>query len=193
MKFGNQEQPPRQCGLTPLGLQKLRDAVDPDRPHSYEWYVIEGINAPEERMERTPEFKSAIQAYAATGCADKRLGVTKDGIAAVDILIRHDGREWISEDRLKSDSFRSDPVVAAAVADIRKATGAAMKLTLTLLGRDGWSRPVYEGSDGRLYVDVDPSADREPKICTKYRNAFDGEPDIPVHAEFIFVPRRDTW
>ena len=67
------------------------------------------------------------------------------------------------------------------------------KLTLTLLGRDSWSRPVYEGSDGNLYVDTDPCADCQPRICTKYRNAFDGEPDIPVHAEFTFVPCRDTW
>ncbi len=67
------------------------------------------------------------------------------------------------------------------------------KLTLTLLGRDSWSRPVYEGGDGRLYVDVDPCADCPPKICTKCYNAFDGEPDIPVHAEITFVPRRDTW
>ena len=68
-----------------------------------------------------------------------------------------------------------------------------MELTLTLLGRDSWPRPVYEGRDGNLYVDVDPCADRQPKICTKCRNAFDGEPDTPVHAEFIFVPSRHTW
>lgn len=68
-----------------------------------------------------------------------------------------------------------------------------MELTLTLLGRDSWSRPVYEGINGNLYVDVDPSTDRQPKICTKCRNAFDGEPDTPVHEEFIFVPSRDTW
>ena len=68
-----------------------------------------------------------------------------------------------------------------------------MKLTLTLLGRDSCSRPVYEGGDGRLYVDTDPVASRPPRICTKYRNAFDGEPDVPVKAEFAFVPRRDTW
>ena len=67
------------------------------------------------------------------------------------------------------------------------------KLTLTLLGRDSWSRPVYEGSDGNLYVDTDPCADRQPRICTKHRTAFDGEPDIPVHAHFTFVPCRDTW
>lgn len=65
-------------------------------------------------------------------------------------------------------------------------------LILTLLGRDGWSRPVYEGGDGSLYVDIEPRADCPPKICTKLDNAFDGEPDVPVRAEFTFVPRRDT-
>ena len=68
-----------------------------------------------------------------------------------------------------------------------------MDLTLTLLGRDSHSRPVYEGDDCNLYVDVDPRADRPPHICTKYRNAFDGEPDTSVKAEVTFVPRRDTW
>ncbi len=68
-----------------------------------------------------------------------------------------------------------------------------MKLTLTLLGRDSWSRPVYRGSGGRLYVDTEPCADRVPRICTKYRNDFDGEPDVPVNAEIVFVPGRDTW
>ena len=68
-----------------------------------------------------------------------------------------------------------------------------MKLTLTLLGRDSWSRPVYEGHGGRLYVDTDPCAGHTPRICTKYRNAFDGEPDTPIKAEFAFIPRRDTW
>lgn len=68
-----------------------------------------------------------------------------------------------------------------------------MKLTLALLGRDSWSRPVYRGSDGRLYVDTEPRADRAPRICTKYRNDFDGEPDVPVSAEIVFVPGGDTW
>ena len=69
-----------------------------------------------------------------------------------------------------------------------------MRLTLTLLGRDSWSRPVYE-CDGRLYVDVDPRKHRSPDICTKMYNAFDGEPDAPVsaEAEIEFVPCRDTW
>lgn len=33
-----------------------------------------------------------------------------------------------------------------------------MKLVLTLLGRDDWNRPVYEGNDNRLYVDIEPHA-----------------------------------
>ena len=69
-------------------------------------------------------------------------------------------------------------------------------LTLIFKGRDSWSRPVYEcPTSGRLYVDVEPRADREPKICTKYMNAFDGEPDCHVKPEisFDFIPHRDTW
>lgn len=68
-----------------------------------------------------------------------------------------------------------------------------MKLVLTLLGRDSWSRPVYQGDDGNLYVDVAPCADSQPNICTKCNNDFDGEPDTPVTAEITFVPCRDTW
>lgn len=67
-----------------------------------------------------------------------------------------------------------------------------LKLSLTFIGRDSWSRPVYS-ADGKLYVDTDPRKDCQPKICTKYNNSFDGEPCDPVTAEFEFVPYRDTW
>lgn len=68
------------------------------------------------------------------------------------------------------------------------------KLILNYKGRDSWSRPVYEAA-GRLYVDVDPRKDHGPDICTKYKNAFDGEPNdpIPENIELEFVPFRDTW
>ena len=62
-----------------------------------------------------------------------------------------------------------------------------MKLTLTLLGRDNWSRPVYEGNDGNLYVDADPRAGCPPKICTKYRNAFDIRCVGFVYIEFHYI------
>lgn len=68
------------------------------------------------------------------------------------------------------------------------------KLQLQLLGRDSWSRPVYE-CEGKLYVDIDPRADRQPDICTKQGNDFDGEPCGPIQEwmEVEFLPHRDTW
>ena len=66
------------------------------------------------------------------------------------------------------------------------------KLVLTLLGRDDWSRPVYRGDNGRLYVDVAPCA-KYTDICTKSGNDYYGEPDVSVEAEFTFIPKRDTW
>lgn len=68
------------------------------------------------------------------------------------------------------------------------------KLVLNYKGRDSWDRPVYEAG-GRLYVDVEPRKDREPKICTKYNNEFDGEPDMPIAegTKVEFVPGRDIW
>ena len=43
------------------------------------------------------------------------MGVTKDGIASVDLLITHDGREWYSEDYQKSDSFKADRTIIEAL------------------------------------------------------------------------------
>ena len=40
---------------------------------------------------------------------------------------------------------------------------------------------------------MDPREGREPDICTKQGNAFDGEPCDNVDARFIFIPERDTW
>lgn len=75
-----------------------------------------------------------------------------------------------------------------------------MKITLIYIGNDSYNRPVYKNENGKLFVDVDPRKDHEPKICTKYQNAFDGEPDIPIdcmtaysNAEIEFIPKRITW
>ena len=116
--FVNQK---RGLGLTESGRRKLRDAADPNVPHTYDWYVMEGINTPEKRFACGLSLEDAIQRYATSEQADKRLGVTKDDIAAVDLLIRHDGREWLSEDWTKGDSFSNDPVVARVVARLRRA------------------------------------------------------------------------
>ena len=110
--FARQKQ---ELGLTEQGRQRIRDAADPSLPHSYDWYVMEAYNTPEEQFSSGLTLEDAIQRYAASETDSKRLGVTKDDIAAVDLVIRHDGREWVSEDWKKSESFAKDPVVAEAV------------------------------------------------------------------------------
>lgn len=109
-----------QSGLTERGLQKLKDAADPSLSHSYDWYVMEACNTPEEQFTSGLSLEDAIQRYAASENDSKRLGVTKDDIAAVDLVIRHDGREWVSEDWTKSESFAQDPTVADAVTRMRQ-------------------------------------------------------------------------
>ena len=47
---------------------------------------------------------------------EKRIGVTKDGIATVDIVHMSDGDQQFFEDYLRLDSFINDPVVAKAAA-----------------------------------------------------------------------------
>lgn len=76
----------------------------------------------------------------------------------------------------------------------KERTTTMSKLVLTFVGHDSWDRPVYESGD-RLYVDTDPRSHRSPKICTKYNNAFDGEPDspIPEDTEIEFVTTRVVW
>jgi len=66
-------------------------------------------------------------------------------------------------------------------------------LELTHIGRDSFSRPVYE-CNGNLYVDANPSSEF-PEICTKSNNEYDGEPDWPIDedVEVIFIPERDRW
>lgn len=73
-------------------------------------------------------------------------------------------------------------------------------IKFTFIGNDSYNRPVYKNENGTLFVDVDPRKDHEPKICTKYQNAFDGEPDTPIdcitaycNAEIEFIPKRITW
>lgn len=54
--------------------------------------------------------------------------------------------------------------------------------TITRIGTDGFGRPVFQDEKGVLYCDVNMS-DRfggRPKFCTKYRNEYEGEPDIPM-------------
>ena len=102
----------QEMGLTEKGRQALRGAADPAKPHSYSWCVIEHLNTPELRVDHELPLEEAVRLYTELDCGDKRLGVTKDDITSVDLVISKDGREWIPEDWQKEDSFAHDPVVA---------------------------------------------------------------------------------
>ena len=59
-------------------------------------------------------MEEAIQIYQDTDASEKRLGVTKDSIATVDLVRSLDGEQSFIEDHKRLESFRSDPVVAKA-------------------------------------------------------------------------------
>lgn len=67
-----------------------------------------------------------------------------------------------------------------------------MKKTLTHVGRDDWSRPLYRDENGRIWVDVEPRSNYTPCLCTITDV---GEPCDPMRPdiEVEFVPRRDVW
>lgn len=110
----------QQMGLTEQGRKMLRDAADPDVPHDYRWYVIEHISRGELRRDHQLPLEEAIQSYASLDSEDKRLGVTKDGIASVDLAVSLNGWESCPEDWRRLDSFAQDEVVAGAADLIRQ-------------------------------------------------------------------------
>ena len=130
----------QQMGLTEQGQQGLMDAADSALPHCYEWYVIEHINTPERRIDHNLPLEEAVQLYAGLDCEDKRLGVTKDGIAAVDLAIHWDGREWLSEDWLRMEEFKDDPVVADAAARLQQILDESPAVgRVTFASGEGWN------------------------------------------------------
>ena len=62
-----------------------------------------------------PDGVVAIQLYQDSDRPEKRLGVTKDEIATVDLVCFLDEEQVFFEDYRKLESFRNDPVIADAV------------------------------------------------------------------------------
>ena len=117
LDFAGEENPRRACnyGLTEAGKQALRDAADPNKPHTYAWFVLTDCGAPEEQIHRDLTMEEAIQLYRDSDRLEKRLGVSKDGIATVDLVRSLDGEQQFFDDCRRLESFRDDPVVAGAV------------------------------------------------------------------------------
>lgn len=121
LDFAGEENPRRACnyGLTEAGKQALRDVADPSLPHTYAWFVMTDCNTPDERVHRDLTLEEAIQTYLDSDRPEKRLGVTKDGIATVDLARSLDGEQQFFRDHERLDSFRDDPEIAAAVETLR--------------------------------------------------------------------------
>ena len=117
LDFAGEENPRRACnyGLTEAGKQALRDAADPGRPHTYAWFVLTDCNTRKEQIHRNLTLEEAIQFYQESDRPEKRLGVAKDGIAAVDLVRSLDGEQQFFQDYRKLGSFRDDPEIAGAV------------------------------------------------------------------------------
>ena len=115
--MGGEEHARRTCnyGLTEAGKQALRDAANPSKPHTYSWFVMTDCNTSKEQSHRALTLDGAIQLYQDSDRPEKRLGVTKDEIATVDLVRFLDGEQVFFEDHKILESFRDDPVVAVAV------------------------------------------------------------------------------
>lgn len=102
-------------GLTEAGKKMLQKATDNTLPHSYSWFVFQNYNTPDERFFGGLALPDAISLYSKTSSGNKRLGVTKDEIATVDLLISLDGEQKLSNDYTRLASFSSDSVILEAV------------------------------------------------------------------------------
>ena len=137
LDFFEEENPNRECnyGLTEEGKKALAGAVDPTRPHTYAWYVMTDCNTPDEQLHQDLALEEAIQIYQDSDRPEKRIGVSKDGITAVDIVHMANSEQRFFEDYRRLDSFREDPVILEAVEQLHeKLDQAAPSQGITMEG-----------------------------------------------------------
>lgn len=69
------------------------------------------------------------------------------------------------------------------------------RTSLTYIGMDSWSRPVYKDENGKLWKDTDPRSHVPASLYSAVNNEFDGEPDMPfpIHEKFKLLPQRVVW
>ena len=105
--------------LTDAGKAMLRNAANNTLPHSYSWFVLQDYNTPAEKLTSGLTLSDAIRLYDETASVNKRLGVTKDGIATVDFLITLNGEQKFTDDYTRLASFSDDPVIAQSVETLK--------------------------------------------------------------------------
>ncbi|WP_313180770.1 hypothetical protein [Lacrimispora sp.] len=114
-----QSNPEQEFGLTETGKQMLQNAADHTRSHNYSWFVFQDYNTPGEKVDRGLTLPEAIRIYNDINSNNKRLGVMKDEVAAVDLIITLDGKQHFLKDYVFLASFSSDPVIAQAVETLK--------------------------------------------------------------------------
>ena len=127
LDFAGEDNPRRTCnyGLTEAGKQALRDAADPEMPHTYVWFVLTDCNTPVERIHQGLTLEEAIRFYQNSDRPEKRLGVTKDGVATVELVRSLNGEQQFFEDYRRLDSFRDDPIITESAETLRQELGQA--------------------------------------------------------------------
>lgn len=122
LDYAGEENPKRACnyGLTEKGLQALQDVADPSLPHDYAWFVMTDCNTPQEQLHRGLALDEAIRFYQDSDRPEKRLGVTKDAFATVDIVRMVDGEQTFFADYQRLESFKNDPVIFEAVEQLHQ-------------------------------------------------------------------------
>lgn len=98
----------------------MRDVADPNLPHTYAWFVLTDCSSPQEQIRQGLTLDEAIQIYQDSDRSEKRIGVTKDGIATVDFVYTRDGEQSFFQDHQRLDSFRNDPVITGAVETLHR-------------------------------------------------------------------------
>lgn len=117
LDYAGEDNPRRLCnyGLTEHGKEALEDARNPNIPHTYDWFVMTDCGTPQEQLHRDLSLVGAILFYQNSDCPEKRIGVTKDGIATVDFVHMAEGEQRFFEDHRRLDSFKNDPVIQKSV------------------------------------------------------------------------------
>ena len=105
----------KQSELTEARRQMPRDCVDPGKAQQYQWFVIGHFAQDGETLYKADSLTGAIDRFNGLRDEDKRLGVTKDEIATINLVITEGGETRIDEGSLDDPHFVRDDTISEAV------------------------------------------------------------------------------
>jgi hypothetical protein len=128
--FGEENpRPLEDYGLTQRGRETLKNAENPNLPHSYRWFVVKNFACEGETRHDTDSLTGAIDRFNGLACDSKRLCVTKDDVATVYLAIAQDGEMHLDEGWRDNPRFVADSTVQEA--------DARLQLSIAGLGLSG--------------------------------------------------------